>query len=125
MTASPPVSTPEAGMAVKKRTPLDGVDIRALDAFSECGGFVRMGEELVVVVRPRGTCRNHMAFDRRVCAAGLRRFVRRVLPDDTPADAPADCRFRTDWLLVTEAASGVRTRMEVECHWPTDEEEQR
>jgi hypothetical protein len=91
-----------------------GVDVAALDALSECGGFVAAGGTLVPLLRPKDPGLDQMEFDRRVCAAGVKAFVRVRLADDFPpgVEPPGE------YTLVRECAPGVRLRCDVAVCWP-------
>lgn len=52
-------------------------------------------------------------FDRRICKAGVKTFIRRVFCNDTPDDTPQEVRFDTEWLIIKEFAPGIRTRIGV------------
>jgi hypothetical protein len=91
------------------------------------------GERLFVLM-PKGDWRSgrfdHMEFDQAVCAAGLKAFVRPVMPSDQPnplrrVSGPLipldDMRIKAGWLRVTELSPGVRMREEVTIAWNNGE----
>jgi hypothetical protein len=91
-----------------------GVDVAALHAVSECGGFVDAGGRPVPLLRPKDPGIDQMEFDRRVCAAGVKAFVRVRLADDFPPGVEPPGGY----TLVRECASGVRLRCDVAVCWP-------
>lgn len=70
------------------------------------------------VVEPRGPIADHMAFDRAVCAAGLKLFIRPATAGDWPeADREIDPALgRYTHVVVREMSEGVRVRSPVNFH---------
>jgi len=101
-------------------------DVHALDEISSCEGTVTVEGRPVPVVLPRadytGDDFDYMEFDRAICEAGVREFVRPVSPGDQPNPSkqisgpplPADCRLSCPWILVRELHPGVRARLEMD-----------
>lgn len=83
-----------------------------LKHFADTFGSVWLDGEIVPLTRPRAEhgVPHHMDFDRRVCAAGVKRFVRPLLPSDEEARPPGVPGFDSDWILVAECEPGVRER---------------
>jgi hypothetical protein len=67
-----------------------------------------------------------MAFDRSVCALGVKDFIRPTTPADQPDPAqqvsglplPPDCRHLSPWLRVREITPGLRVRLEADICFP-------
>jgi hypothetical protein len=107
----------------------DRIDAVALNAVAFRATAVLIDGVRLAVLIPKSDWRgdrfDHMSFDRAVCAAGLKAFVRPVTPSDQPNPLhrvsgpliPLGTRFTTDWLRVTKLASGVRLRQEVTIIW--------
>jgi hypothetical protein len=107
-----------------------GPDKAALDRLAEWRPPVLIEGRRVLVCRPRACTISpdfdHSAFDRAICPAGVRQFIRPVTPSDQP-DAelqlpgspalPTGLRFETPWVLVTEVAAGVRQRVGVTLYF--------
>jgi hypothetical protein len=89
----------------------------ALDALSECGGFVLIEGRRLPLVRPIDPDADQMTFDRGICAAGLTEFVRPLMPEDVPANL---LKAGEKYLLVEEMARGVRLKRPVAIIWPGD-----
>lgn len=96
-----------------------GLDVDALNGLCEVRqGHVVDGAGLpLLVVRPRDDVwpADVCEFDRAVCAAGLKRFIRPVASGEWPSEAPVRC---PGFILVEEVALGIRWRMEISIHNP-------
>jgi hypothetical protein len=109
----------------------DEPDFAALEACSRYLGKVRVGGVTVAVVEPIGPCEDQMVFDKAVCAAGLKRFIRRPMESDYPGHGtPINPRTGEsdpsipipdidlgDWLIVLEAAKGIRFKRSLRIGW--------
>jgi hypothetical protein len=62
------------------------------------------------LVEPIAACADHADFDRELCAAGIKRFVRQRMESDWPSEV-TDGQALPGHLLVTEKTPGVRTRV--------------
>jgi hypothetical protein len=88
-------------------------DEDAIHAIAEVSPIVVFLEnEGVPVLRPRPDYRtppdeDGCAFDRRICAAGLKHFVRSAFAGEWPVSPPPK------WVSVQEAAPGIRQRLVV------------
>lgn len=87
------------------------VDVGTLNRISEHLGTVNFSGELLPLCRPSGVWEDPTEFDREVCAAGVTKFLRPVLPGDFPAEVAAEIGTTGDWLLVTELSPGLRVRL--------------
>jgi hypothetical protein len=85
----------------------DALDLDALNAVSVIAGLVKAGSDVLLLVVPVRDC-DADEFDRILCAAGVKRFLRPALPGDPGAPAPD--LPPPDKFLVEEVAPGVRTR---------------
>jgi hypothetical protein len=109
----------------------DEPNFAALEACARCLGVIRVGGVPVFAVEPIGPCEDQMEFDRAVCAAGLKRFIRRPMASDYPREGHA-INPRTgrrdptipvpdvdlgDWLIVLELAEGVRCKPSIRIAW--------
>jgi hypothetical protein len=99
-------------------------DGAALLACCRYVGMVGMGRVKVHVVEPLRPCDDHMDFDREVCKAGLKRFIRKRMESDGPEDSalidPGIALFGVDlgeWVLVLEASEGLRFRSGIDIEW--------
>jgi hypothetical protein len=101
--------------------PTEDVDGQALDRISTFGGIMRVEDEDLPIVLPRAEGDDHAEFDRRVCAAGLKAFVRPAWESDRARireladhlDEPA-MRTHPSHVLIRELSPGVRTRLPVQ-----------
>lgn len=102
------------------------------EALSRCAcplGKVRFGDIEVYVVGPLGTCDDNTEFDRAVCAAGLKRFVRRSMDSDrigrSSSVPPEAAAFAApgDWLIVMEVSPGVHCKGSVRIGWSREPSE--
>jgi hypothetical protein len=82
-------------------------------------GPVRVGGELLMALRPKGGewPQDVTSWDRRVCAAGVRAFVRPSCPHPWPA---GEGGLGGRWTLVEEIRPGLRVRRGIEVCWPDD-----
>src|SRR4051812_19498776 len=97
-----------------------GLDAYALTRIATPGGTSSGAYGRVPIVVPRGDVADHMQFDRAVCAAGLKKFLRPVTPSDQPDPARAlrggetpPPQFLGSHVLVEELSPGLRTRVPV------------
>jgi hypothetical protein len=109
----------------------DEPDFAALEVCARCLGVIRVGGVPVFAVEPIGLCEDQMEFDKAVCAAGLRRFIRRPMESDYPGHGtPINPRTGEsdpsipipdidlgDWLIVLEAAKGLRFKRSLRIAW--------
>jgi hypothetical protein len=100
----------------ENQSPFVDMDAKAVNAIAECGGFVRDGEQLLIVLRPHDAMIDQMDFDRQICAAGLKSFIRPILIAENLGPGKPD--LRGGYMKVTEITPGVRTRLETCCVWP-------
>jgi hypothetical protein len=82
------------------------------------------GEFLPYLI-PRRAWRDHMDFDRAVCATGLKDYVRPIMPSDHPNPARARSSGPvpqmppgTNALRIRELARGIRTRLSCTISFP-------
>ncbi len=113
-------------MAKKKH----GLDRKALDRIALCGAAVEMDGRLILTIRPKADCStadfDQMEFDRTVCAAGLKRFIRPCMPSDQPDPTQqisgppmaGNMGFEAGWVLVEEQSPGIRFRRGVDLFHP-------
>jgi hypothetical protein len=99
----------------ENHSPFAGVDAKAVDALALCGGFVRDADQLLVVLRPRDVLTDQMDFDREICAAGVKCFIRPILLNENMGP---EKQGATGYMKVTELTPGVRARLETCCVWP-------
>jgi hypothetical protein len=88
----------------------DSLDGKALNQISELVDWVFIFGMSLPIVEPLRCVEDHMEFDRQICAAGLKRFVRRILPSDLPAIAPG-VDDHVSHVLVAEHTPGLRSRI--------------
>jgi hypothetical protein len=69
------------------------------------------------VLEPTGTPATHEEFDRMVCQAGLRKYVRPVMDDDWQLTPEIPIFGMPDHVLVVELSRGVRHRCGFHLHW--------
>jgi hypothetical protein len=104
----------------------DELDIPALARISRLAGVVQSGGEILLVIEPARPFDDHMEFDRVICAAGVKAFVRRTMESDqpgsgTPLDPSVpvpDYRF-PEHLVVREATPGMRHKSGIELEGPS------
>jgi hypothetical protein len=109
----------------------DDPDYEALDACCRPLALIRVGDVPVPVVEPLAPCEDNMDFDRAVCAAGVKRFVRRSMPSDAPGSGrPLDPTIPVpqvnpgDWLIVLEIQEGLRVKQTIRVAWLKDPHEE-
>lgn len=111
------------------------LDLSALANVCRCAGTVTgtCGHE-VVLVHPLRDYDSHMEFDRAVCAAGLKTFIRASMESDYPGFGTAvDIKTMKpdpsiaipkielgDFVLVSEASTGIRTRVGIGSIYESD-----
>ncbi len=99
---------------------------RALNAIAVQSGFtVFIDGESFPLIKPKADYQaadyHFMDFDREVCAAGMKAFVRPWMPSDEMKPEhqiswppmPLFARQKSDFVLVREITPGMRTRMGV------------
>jgi hypothetical protein len=90
------------------------LDTTAFLRIARPGGVANIEGERVPVVLPLEDLEDHTEFDRQICAAGLKRFLRPLAPSDQPDPAgvygPEAPRFTGSHILVHELTEGVRGR---------------
>jgi hypothetical protein len=102
----------------------DTPDFEALQACCRYVGMVSVGRARVHVVEPLRPYEDNMDFDREVCKAGLKRFVRRPMESDYPGHGtplnpevpPPDVDWG-EWLIVLEMSEGFRTKSGIRIGW--------
>lgn len=82
-------------------------------------GDDQLGSEPLPVLDPIGEPTGHLAFDRAVCSAGLRAFIRPRFPDDWP-DIEGRAQPIETHTFVREVKAGFRIRRPV-CYSPAHE----
>jgi hypothetical protein len=104
----------------------DEPDPHALVSSCRCLARILIGQVEVIAVEPWAACDDHMEFDRQVCQAGLKRFIRRVMKSDLPGEGepvPLDRKIPIldikpgDWLIVFEITEKVRVKRSVRIAW--------
>jgi hypothetical protein len=102
---------------------MERLDVDRLHELSYLREFAPVAGVVHAVIEPRMAYEDHPDFDRQVCEAGLKRFVRAPMPSDRRNDLAID-RDSGEWhtrgdspeilrhssILVTELEPGVRTR---------------
>jgi hypothetical protein len=95
-------------------------DVAGLSRLAESGGFALIDGEHVPIAIPREEPDDAVEFDRRVCACGLRRYLRPMMAADqsqalrvTGGDPGGPTQFKGTHILVTELRPGVRHRVGV------------
>ena len=103
------------------------LDPDALIAVSRLEGILPIAGETLLIINPNQSCMDHMDFDRAICQAGIKQFVRRRLLSDRPGQGTAinprtgkpdptisvpDVDFGTH-VVVRELANGIRTRYSI------------
>jgi hypothetical protein len=104
---------PLSGRMVAERVELTPEQEAALDEIAEPCKPVLMNGLPVCVLRPKSSyqlpAEDDMDFDRRICAAGVKDYVRPRFPEDWRANGkPLD--VEEAWVLVEELRPGMRTR---------------
>jgi hypothetical protein len=94
---------------------------------SPVGTFVYVDEHITMIA-PLAVYEDNLEFDRQICECGLKRFVRRMMPNEVPnkdralrhsdqyeiVHAIAVAALENEeWLLVEEMTEGVRTKVSV------------
>jgi hypothetical protein len=97
--------------------PWPGLDVDALNAVSFLGGVLLFEGRPVPLVRPRGEPADPVLFDCTVCAAGLKRFIRPILPEDQRGGW---WEVGNDHLLVEQIAPGNHVKEPVQVFWRDD-----
>ena len=101
------------------------LDIDRLAQLTNLIGSIRVGEEVYPLIEPRGPVDDHMTFDRAVCSAGFKSFVRPFLESDLATGratlggrpisdeelAEINEEMRCPYILVHHVADGIRTRI--------------
>jgi hypothetical protein len=94
------------------------LDWDALVAVSHLVGVLPIDGENLLVIRPKRSHAEHEDFDRVICRAGLKRFVRRPMDSDRPGHGtPIDPAMPVpdvdfgDYVVVEEVTRGVRLRL--------------
>jgi hypothetical protein len=100
------------------------LDIDALIAISRVEGVVAFDDGALLVIVPVGAHDDHSEFDRAICRAGVREFVRRTMPSDRPGigipldpSVPVPDVDLGDFVVVREMTEGVRTRFPISVEW--------
>jgi hypothetical protein len=88
-----------------------GLDLETLNGIAEYGGTILVENRSVPLMRPLNQDVEQIEFDRTLCRAGLRQFVRAVMADEWPE--VLEVPDGQDHVLVTEEAPGIRTRLSI------------
>jgi hypothetical protein len=103
--------------------PRPDYDVEALALIACCKGTISLDGEALPLIHPLGLWLDITDFDRQVCAARLKVFIRPVAPSDLPdpdrivrGDPAIVEAMKKDWspdkyVLVREAAPGIRSRL--------------
>jgi hypothetical protein len=87
---------------------------KILDRLCELLGEVQVRSGLVAILRPKGGAwpDEITEFDRQVCAAGLKVFIRAAASDEWPVEVLPPGYKPAAWVLVREIVPGERCRQE-------------
>jgi hypothetical protein len=83
---------------------MPGLDTEIMERISRWGGDYLVDGARLPLVLPLADITDHSEFDRQVCGAGLKRFVRPFQASDHPVGLPGA------HILVQELAPGIRRR---------------
>jgi hypothetical protein len=97
------------------------LDIGALRSVSGLAGGIAVGDEVLLFLVPTRDFDAHEDFDRVVCRAGIKRFVRATMESDHPAPGTLlDCGLAVfgspfgEYVVIRELSDGVRSRRGIE-----------
>jgi hypothetical protein len=93
------------------------IDFAALGRISQCEGLVKGPDGPALLVSPHEPPQDSSGFDRAICAAGIKRFVRRCVASDKPGigkplipSTPIPNIPLPEFLFVEEVTRGVRVK---------------
>ena len=88
--------------------PLSGIDLKAVAKLSRFMAFIRVEGKQTIFVDPMDGTVLYLDFDRAMCKAGLRRFIRPRMDSDW--DGLPEAKPRPANVLVRQLSPDVRVR---------------
>jgi hypothetical protein len=91
---------------------------KRLPAHAELVGYVRFEDRALPCLSSTVDLSEPFAFDKAVCAAGIKEFVRPRHPADTAPLRPEDAGPEYRYTWVKELAPGLRVKRFIRLAWP-------
>lgn len=86
------------------------MDLVALGRLARFVGLIDCDGEPIALIEPLSPIADQMDFDRRVCLAGLKSYIRPRAADDWPEGLPDPGPPRQPHVIVREVTPGFRVR---------------